>query len=300
VTLVLTIVRPGEGAWMCSDRRLSDSRTHQPLPGEADKIVGFRCADGSLLIGIAGLGEIDPRVRVISEWMTETARGANRTVEHTIGHLAQRLNRDVFPAWRRHMLAVGGVAFAITQDWSTTTVPSLGATSLYRVTNAVLSPDGTPSVQRAFEAQKLEVRTPVFALLGGGVALVTASDRKRIQRIAVRRPNKPDDYLGLLAKLIRTVSERDAEQRYGVSPWSRGCYMPATDEPFTFKDFRSHTDPRSANVSVPPQTFRGLDISHMMREFSHAANDLWEGRITTDEFEARTEQAARRSVEGRP
>jgi hypothetical protein len=301
MTLVLTIVRPSEGAWMCSDRMLSDSGTKQPLSRDADKIAAVECVDGPLLLGFAGLAEIDPRTRAIVDWVRETSRGQNRTIEQTIVHLTQRLNRDVYRHWRDHSLTVGGVAFvgAISGLSFPSQPVQAGQAWLYQVTNSILTPERQLVVTGTFEAQKNLIDQPVFAILGSGHQLLTHADRGRIQEIALRRPRRPDDFLGLLAALIRAIADRDEKRMYGVGGWSRGCYMPATGEPVLWKDYRGASDPKVPRESFPPQTMLGIDLTEITKAFWEAANAHWDGRITSAEFEHITEQAARRAVQGR-
>ena len=79
MTLILTLMRPGEGIWQTVDARLT--KAGKPVDDFASKQLSVHRPDGTVLLAYTGLAEIHPSGESMFDWIRGTLRGENRPVE---------------------------------------------------------------------------------------------------------------------------------------------------------------------------------------------------------------------------
>jgi hypothetical protein len=77
MTLILTLMRPGEGVWQTVDARVTVGS--KPVDNFASKQLSVHRGDGTLLIAYTGLAEVPPSGESMFDWLRGTLRGQNRS-----------------------------------------------------------------------------------------------------------------------------------------------------------------------------------------------------------------------------
>src|SRR6266446_4609182 len=120
MSLNLTIVNKW-GIWQCSDHRVTNPETGKIEDDFSVKHVLFTCPDGKALLVYAGAGTVTkPGITVsIADWIRETLRGPNRTLDQTCKALRENATRDLAPLFLRcriqHMFTIA--AFLEGRPW---------------------------------------------------------------------------------------------------------------------------------------------------------------------------------------
>jgi hypothetical protein len=93
LTLILVIMRPGEGVWQTVDARVTAGG--QLRDNFAYKQLSVHRWDGTLLLAYTGLAEVHPSGESMFDWIRTTLRGRNQGIEADLLHLQERLTRDI-------------------------------------------------------------------------------------------------------------------------------------------------------------------------------------------------------------
>jgi hypothetical protein len=110
VTLIMSIVKPGEGAWYSVDNRVTEDNVVKG--DDARKHIYLRCRAGAGALLCTGLAALYPGHTTMADYIRTTLRGDNRTFEGHAAFLRYRLNRDVARSrWRNEELIIHIVAF---------------------------------------------------------------------------------------------------------------------------------------------------------------------------------------------
>lgn len=266
MTLILTLIRPGEGVWQTVDARLT--RGGKLEDNFASKQISVHRQDGTMLLAYTGLAEVHPSGESMFDWIRSTLRGNARSVEGDMLHLRERLNRDVARAPRRY----SEIPLILTAAAVLGTRPDLSKPMQNRrmarwVLTNLTWPDGVtsePKVVPSFQLEGSWVDEPWAWALGSVRNIVLESDTQaaRLRRAASHRPKKPLDYLGLLAAVNRWVAPHS---KGTVSPWCSGTFMPEIGQGLTVRLFRENGDPEPPEPAGLPTIMFGLDTTDIMR-----------------------------------
>lgn len=221
------------------------------------KHLAMFCSDGSVLLAFTGLASLYPGQLPMVDWVRETLRGENRTVEANLLLLTDRASRDISGTrWGRVPLAFHAVAFRGT-DALRRNVPAVqGAPYFYEITNGyVYDPvAGALSTRDRFTITAEQVCRPTWFASGSGATI--ARSHRLLQRSLDCHPNRIDDYHGLLTKVNRDVSALEPS----VSPWSETTFMPPEGAPMIAnlhrRDDESYRPPRAS-----PTLLYGFDVT---------------------------------------
>ena len=241
MSLNLTIVGPF-GIWQSSDHRLVNTTTMRLEDDEASKSVHLHCRDGTALTAFAGVGRLNGVC--ISDWIRETLRGENQTVDECLILLRENATRDLGP-WLRgrrlhHMFTVAAVIGG--RPW------------VAQIRNFETFQD-RHGVSRDFRT----VTEPVT--LGGAFCfppLVSDSDAQILIRAATRRPRDPTQFSELLAAVDRRVSSGLA--RRIVSPHCVTAYVPPVGQPVSL---RFHDASGESRTIITPILLFGVDMTEL-------------------------------------
>jgi hypothetical protein len=277
VTRVMMIMRP-KGIWLSTDRRIT--KGGQPEP-DAPKQLLICCppapGDGPrILLGFTGLAEMPDGTPTL-QWIRETIRGESRPFVPLMQHLQAQLTRDVgqrSQLWKHGLVLVGGV------------LDSDGRRRILQIANLERRPWQNP--QPTFELMWDVVPGPMFCAIGSGQPHISRADARLAVAQSKIRPANWGDHSGLLAAINRRTAARSKNR---VSPWCEVTYLLANQEGAVGRLFREPGDPPSPiELSVVMDGLDGTELTLLMRKYPPGTP------IPKDE----EEQAARRSVEGRP
>jgi hypothetical protein len=264
MTLILTLMRPGEGIWQTVDARVTAGR--KPRDNFASKQLNVHRRDGTLLLAYTGLAEIHPSGESMFDWLRGTLRGGNRSTEGDLLHLQERLNRDVARSrYSREPLLL--IAAAVLGSRVDLDAPLQNRRMARWVLTNLIWPNGPsqPSkVMPAFELVGEWVDEPCGWSAGSGRHPVdqSPSDMAFLRRALSHRPNKPMDYLGLLGAINRRAAPRS---RGTVSPWCSGTYMPELGQALRSRVFSKRGDPESPEPSGLGSILFGIDLTDSTR-----------------------------------
>jgi hypothetical protein len=181
-------------------------------------------------------------------------------------HLQERLNRDV--AKSRHsrvplLLVAAGVLGRRPDPNAPLQNRRMAAWMLTNLTWPA-GPAHPPKVVPSFRLKGKWVDEPGALPLGSGrvPVLRSPSDMALLRRSLAHRPNKPIDYLGLLA----AVNRRAARGSHGtVSPWCSGTYMPELGQGLKGRVFSERGDPEPPGPSGIASILFGVDLTDTTR-----------------------------------
>jgi len=298
VTLVLCAVRPGDGAWMCADRLTAVRQPYRVADDDASKVIHVDCVDGPLLIGFAGLAEMERLGNPLASWIRETVRGPGRNIVGTVQHLCDRVNRDTPRAWRNEPLYIVATGFSgIGGGWWDKSTPVRNGRALaFYLTNVTYRRDRTREIH-PLAGKGWAPTAPEFQAIGSGVRFVSAEDRTRMATVLARRPAvSPAHYLGLLGRIIRDAAKRDPQW---VSPQSFGHYIAADGSPGVSGAFPVPRQ-RGLPERAEPFLLRGVDVTELMDVFLSSVDLHGAGEMTDAEFTDRMNEAGRRATEPHP
>ena len=296
MTLIMTLIRPGEGAWICTDNLMTDGRGREDL--DLRKYVPVRCGDGSVFLAFSGMAELRPGGRQMADYIRTTLRGEHRTVEGYLQFLQQRLNRDagrIFPS--ATPLMVTGTAYRGGGGPQQTDPDALGVPWHYEITNLRKLPNGSVGVGPDFTWNGWMIEVPHFFAHGSGAEKLSAADRASIERALHHRPRRSEDYLGLLASINRRVAEVEGS---GVTRWCQTSFMRASGFFGASQDFREGQPPVDNEVRPTPFMLFGLDTTEISMVLVRQLRLMTEGGADEADFKARTDAASKRMIRGRP
>ncbi len=262
MTLILTLMRPGEGIWQTVDARIT--RAGQPIDDFASKQLTVHSWDGTLIVSYTGAAELRSGERMF-DWLRSTLRGENRTSENHVLHLQERITRDFGRSsiWRHPLI------FNIVGVLGTRPDPNMPLENRrmvrWRLTNEIWpeGPQKPTRVVRDFELFVEWVDQPRGWADGSGIRPLErlVHDIGLLRRATTVRPNKPLDYLGLLAAVNRRIAPRSNNT---VSPWCSGTYMPEIGQELRSIIYTERGDPQG-----PPRgtesIVMGFDTTDLMR-----------------------------------
>jgi hypothetical protein len=295
MTLILGIARPEDGIWLCGDRRITNKQTGDALPDQ-DKLIYVSCPNGTLLLGGAGLARIARDHAPFMDWIRETLRGETRSVQDSAHFLKDRLSRDVFRHWRTPLI-IGGFAIVGTRADPQGPLAD-GQISLVAITNTVQSHKGGDAVLPRFHLSADQLSVPRVIAFGSGEKHISSSDRQLLLRAAANRPDMPQNYMSLLAAVMR----RTAPSVPGgeVSLWSDAWHVPITSIEAKWGNyFRDGTD--SHGSSSAPSLFFGIDLTEMTTQGHERLQAMNRGEdLDQNDWASRIHETAVRSVIPRP
>jgi hypothetical protein len=264
MTLILTLMRPGEGVWQTVDARLT--RGEESVEDFAVKQLSVHRWDGTLLVAYTGRAEVHPSGEPMFDWIRGTLRGENRTTKGDLLHLQERLNRD-FSRSRQWEVELTLVAAGVLGVRPEPNAPLQNRRLARWVLTNLTWPNGPthkPVVRRSFQLEGQWVDEPCCWALGSGQRAIaqSESDIDLLRRTLSYRPNKPIDYLGLLAAVNRRAALRS---RGTVSPWCSGTYMPQLGQDLKTQSFSHRGDPESPVPYGLPTVLFGIDLTDSTR-----------------------------------
>lgn len=272
MTLILTLIRPGEGVWQTVDARVTTGG--QLRDNFAPKQLAVHSWDGTVLLGYTGLAEVPPSGESMFNWIRTTLRGESRSIEDHLLHVRSRLDRDIANAadrrYRRIPLIIVAVGVLGTR-------PELNSPLQdRRMTCWVLSnqswpdaPGDEPQTVDHFTLESTYGDGAVASAIGSGrkAVLSSAADMELLNRAVAQRPRKPEDYLGLLAG----VNRRAAKGSKGtVSPWCSGTFMPEIGQELVAKAFSEHSDPEPPALPGIPSIVFGVDLTDVSSQLMNS------------------------------
>lgn len=285
MTLILTLMRPGEGVWQTVDARVT--ARGKLVDDFAFKQVSVHRADGTLLLAYTGLAELHPSGESMFDWIRSTIRGENRNSEGDLLHLRERLNRDVARS-RYARVPVIIVAVGVLGVRPDANTPLQDRRMVRWILTNLTWPNGPTRPARVVREFQLEgewVDKPVGFSLGSGSnpVLRSPSDLALLRRGLEHRPNKPLDYLGLLAAVNRRVAPLAGGT---VSPWCSGTYMPEIGQELQSRSFSERGDPESPHpIGIDAIVF-GIDLTESTRHLRQQLTASLKGQPTPPEFDS--------------
>jgi hypothetical protein len=291
VTLILTLARPDIGVWQSVDMRLT--RAGKPVDDEAPKQVQVKASDGTLLIAFTGLAEIGHDR--LCDWIRESLRGENRTIEANFRLLVERANRDISRSRHRREPLI--IHCAATHGVGTESEPVPGRLYVLHTSNMRKTKTGGISWNGGFEYSAFAVEEPTYFIGGSGESFVGPNERTILHRALTTRPNKPKDYSGLLAKVNRVVGEHT---KY-VSKWCQSVFMPLEGLPLQGLIHYKPGDPIGSKALVIPMIIFGIDTTEWMTGLSQNLMDTMAAKPRDEAAIANMlEEAAKRGIQQRP
>jgi len=295
MTLLMSIVKPGEGAWQSADNRISGTQPDD----DGRKQLFLRCPDGPALLGYTGLAALYPGHTTMADYIRQTLRGDNRTIEGHLSHLRDLLNRDVATRpWREEQLIIHVVAFrgGGGPDQSDETI--VGSPWIYEVANRERTADGrivpTPGDQFTFKV--VEVREPIWAAGGSGYERISQRDRHKLTLAISKKFRTSRDYQMLLA----AVNRRTATPGSGISPWCQTYFLPSSGVGGESMDHRRPGEPMFSDQRPVPTLLWGMDFTDMAAVLTKQVGLMKEGRSAGDPefdaFHAAVDEAFRRGL----
>jgi hypothetical protein len=208
---------------------------------------------------------VDARVRAgPGSW---TTRGENRSSEGDLLRLKERLNRDVATSrYSREPLLLVAVGVLGRRPGPDAPLQNRRM-AMWVLTNLTwpAGPAHPPKVVSAFRLEGEWVDEPRALPLGSGrvPVLRSPSDMALPRRSFAHCPNKPSNYLGLLA----AVNRRAARGSHGtVSPWCSGTYMPELGQGLEGRMFSERGDPEPPSPSGLASILFGVDLTDSTRQ----------------------------------
>jgi hypothetical protein len=300
ITLLISIVKPGEGAWQSVDNRIS--WPHKDDDDDGRKQLFLRCPDGPGLLAYTGLAEVYPGHTTMADYIRQTLRGDNRTIEGHLAHLHNRLNRDVAAGpWRHEQLIIHVIAFRGGGGPDQADETIAGSPWIYEVANRERAADGriipTPGNQFIFKV--VEVRDPIWAAGGSGYEHISQSDRHKLTSVLTKKPRTSQDYQRLLA----AVNRRTATHGSGVSPWCQTYFLPPSGVGGDSMDHRKPGEPTFSDQRPVPMLVWGIDFTDTAAVLAKQVRLMQEGRSAGDPefdaFHAAAEEATKRGLRPR-
>ncbi len=286
MTLAITLVT-GYGVLASTDHRLRAHPSGQLITDSSVKHVVIRCRDGAALVSYTGLGRVG-RLD-ISTWMREVLRGESRTVDETFIDLREQATARFGLQARAlgvfHAFLAG--AFLGGRPWAVEIRNLRPATAF--------SPGG---IEPGFETVALSVDDPVLLVAGAGRDAVVQADRELLQRVSRRRPRRPEDFMRLLGDVTRRAAESGHPAARTVSRSCSVVFMPPSGDGVKHEWYGPEAERHLAPVGFSHMLF-GIDLGEMARPMLELSQAMWDGRITEEEFNRRTEEAARKAVQSR-
>lgn len=250
MTINLTIINPF-GVWQGSDHRLTDPNTRLVVDDYSIKHVIIRCPDGAALLAYAGIGKV--KNLDISDWIRETLRGENRTLDQSFILIRENSTRDLGQLLYKHsiphMYSIG--AFLNGQPW---------CIQIRNFNSKAGVPDGSILNHFITAAKPIENSGQSF-IFGDGEKAIPKKDRTTFFEMASRKPRQPKEFRDLLATIIR----RSAKNMTGEKSISSSCvitYMPPTGEPFESKFYGGD---KTHKPLITPMLLFGIDLTELQR-----------------------------------
>jgi len=272
LTLILTLLRPGEGIWRTVDARIT--RGGQLEDDFAVKSLSLHCWDGTVVVSHTGLAEYPPTNDSMFDWVRSTLRGESRGLEASLLHLQTRLNRDISSSRNREIrraplvLAMAGVVGTRPDLNSPLQNRRMGA---WAITNLSWPSglNGQPIVEPQFHLEGGIISQAAVAVMGSGrgAVLGSQSDMELLRRATTHRPRRPEDYLGLLAAINRRAAPRSGNT---VSPWCESTFIPESGQNLQSKAFNEHGDPEPPVLHGMPTILFGVDLTGPMAQTINA------------------------------
>jgi hypothetical protein len=216
-------------------------------------------------------------------------------VEGDLLHLQERLNRDVARSrYARQPLILTAVGVLGTRPDPNTPLENRRMVR-WVLTNQTWpdGPGGEPTVVRSFQLEGQWVDVPQVWALGSvqNRVLRSPSEIPLFKRSLNHRPNKPADYLGLLAAINRRAAPSSKQT---VSPWCAGTFMPEIGQELANREFSKRGDPEPPSPAGIPAIIFGLDTTDLTRQMQLAMRNHERGLPPPPAVEPD------RSLEGRP
>ena len=162
MTLILTLIRP-EGVWQSADNRVSrnGATVDDAAPKQLHIIFPPDNAGPKALIAFTGLAELSDGTPTL-QWIRETLRGETRSIMESLGHLRERLTRDVgqTKAWGAPLVLTGGI---------------FEGDKRFYVEMRNIDPR-TRRVRREFDYAVAEVNEPMVFMGGSGAVSISRAD----------------------------------------------------------------------------------------------------------------------------
>jgi hypothetical protein len=299
MTLLISIVKPPEGVWQSADNLISGGRHDD----DGRKQLFLRCPGGPALLGYTGLADLYPGHTTMADYIRQTLRGENRTIEGHLGHLTDRLNRDVATGpWRHEQLIIHVIALrgGGGPDQSDDTIP--GSPWLYEVANRERAPDGRiiPTAGNQFTFKVVEVKEPIWAAGGSGYERISQADRHKLTLAVSRKPRTSQDYQRLLAAVNRRTANIPGS---GVSPWCQTYFLPPSGVGGESMDHRKPGEPIFSDQRPVPMLVWGIDFTDTAAVLAKRLRLMQEGRSAgdpeSDALHAAADEAFRRGIRPR-
>ncbi|SEC35721.1 hypothetical protein [Streptomyces sp. KS_5] len=286
MTLVITLVTP-HGVWASTDHRLTAHPDGSVITDSSVKHVIIRCPDGSALVSYTGLGRVGQLD--VSNWMREVLRGETRSVNESLIDLREQATARIGSQAKsldiRHAFLAG--AFLNERPWAVA------------ITNATPPTGSSPgSIKSTFETSAMLAERSVVFAEGSGRDAIVQADRELLHRVSDRKPRRPEDFM----RLLGDVSRRAAESGHpGARLVSRSCsvvFMPPSGDDVKQEWYGPEEERALAPAGFSHMLF-GIDLGEMARPMIELSQALWNGDITEEDFNLRTEEAAKKAVQPR-
>jgi len=251
MTLNLTIVNQW-GIWQASDHRLTHPGSGRTLDESSVKHVQLNCVDGTALIVYCGAGRIGSVT--ISDWIVETLRGEQRTVDSSLVLLRENATKDIAPHMLHvglpHMFSIG--AFVRGQRW-------VAQIRNFPYKGGVQGPvsDSFVTIARNFSDQ------PGQGFWFGTPGLVSKSQESKLMSIARRKPRHPEEFEKLLAKFIATAAKTSVGRRT-ISASCVTSFITPDGSP-GHSTFHGEKGVHGNKPMVIPSLLFGIDVTPMLR-----------------------------------
>jgi hypothetical protein len=289
LTLTMTIVAPW-GVWQCSDHRVTylvpkPNQRWKVVKREDDSVkhVQLVCKDGSALLTYSGLAKVGNDH--ISDWLRRLVRGQSRTVDETLIRIREEATATLAgPAAKNdiaHALVIG--AFVQGKPW------------IVAIVNQKL-PDSPPLDH--FETDGFALQEPMALIVGEGRKAVSDADWALAQRVAKRRPKRPEDYSRVLADVHRRAKHSNHPARHTISEACITSYMPPAGHGIQSVRHWGQRDPSRKWPILVPMVVSGIDATEIMKATVENMEAREGGQPVDDaENQRRIGEAGRRAVE---
>jgi hypothetical protein len=275
--------------WQCSDHRVTYlkpklNRQWQVDRREDDSVKHLQllCKDGAALLAYSGLAKVGNDH--ISDWLRRLVRGQSRTVDETLIRIREQatttLAGPAATARIPHAFVIG--TFVQGQPW------------VVAIVNQE-RPDSSAVAQ--FRTEGLAADQPKALIVGKGRDAVSDEDRALVERVAKRRPKRPEDYSRLLANVHRRAKHSKHPARHSISEACITSYMPPTWFPIPSMTHWGQPDPPGKTLLPVLMALSGIDTTETMKVLMQRMMAMGGEPIDEDEYQRRMDEAGRRSVE---
>jgi hypothetical protein len=160
----------------------------------------------------------------------------------------------------------------------------------------IVAPRGPPL--HRFETSAMQGDEPMCLVTGEGGRAVSQDDRVLLQRVAKRRPSRPEGYSQLLAEIHRRA-KRSSHPAWDTI--SEGCvtgFMPPHGWGFKIRLYWDDSASSGRALPAVPQVLSGIDITELSKVlFEHVRATKAGEPVDQDELNCLMAEAGRRAVE---